>query len=48
MLNGKAIFYLNNKFIGKINDTQLAQYFFDIWLSPKTSDPKMRQALLGN
>jgi hypothetical protein len=48
MLNGKAIFYLNNKFIGKINDTQLAQYFFDIWLSPKTSEPKMRQTLLGN
>ena len=48
MVNGLAMFYLNNQFIGKIDDAPLSKAFFDIWLSPKTSDPDMRQALLGN
>lgn len=48
MINGYAEFYLNNHFIGKINDTVLSRRFFDIWLSEKTTDPQMRQELFGN
>lgn len=47
MSGGYAEFYHNNQFIGKINDKVLSVYFFDIWLSDKTSEPKMRQALLN-
>ena len=46
MINGYAEFYLNNKFIGKLDDTVLSRHFFDIWLSPKTSEPTMRKKLL--
>jgi hypothetical protein len=48
MVDGFGVFYLNNQFIGRIDDARLSQYFFDIWLSPKTSEPDMRDALLGN
>lgn len=47
MTDDFAEFYLNNKLIGKINDIILSRYFFDIWLSPKTTEPTMRQKLLG-
>ena len=41
-------FYLNRKKkIGEIRDLKFAKQFMDIWLSPKTSEKKMRSALLG-
>ena len=40
-------FLFNDKVIGSINDAELAQRFFAIWLSPKTSAPKLRRQLLG-
>jgi hypothetical protein len=46
MKNKKAYFYHNNKPIGHINNAELALDFFNIWLSDKTSEPKMRSALL--
>jgi hypothetical protein len=45
--NKGAAFYKNGKLIGEINDTEFAKRFFDIWLSPKTSEPKLRKQLLG-
>jgi hypothetical protein len=45
--NYGAVFYKNGKKIGEIKDTEFAKRFFDIWLSPKTSEPKLRKQLLG-
>ena len=46
-LPGKgAKFWHNGKLRGEINDTEFAKYFFGIWLSKQTSEPKMRLALL--
>ena len=39
--------YFNGKFAGAINDLVFAKRFFDIWLSDKSSYPKMTQAILG-
>ena len=39
--------YFNGKFVGTINDLVFAKRFFDIWLSDKSSYPKMTQAILG-
>ena len=44
---GSAQFYVNGKLSGEIKDAEFARLFFGIWLSPKTSEPKMRQALLA-
>ena len=33
--------------LGAIDDVELAGAFFGIWLSPSTSEPALRQALLG-
>ncbi len=45
--DGSAKFVLNGKPIGSIRNAQFTQLFFGIWLNPKTSEPKMRQALIG-
>ena len=42
-----ARFFLNSKAIGEVRDTEFARRFFGIWLAPKTSEPKLRLALLG-
>ena len=41
-----AVFFYNDGLTGQV-DERLAQAFFAIWLDPKTSQPKLRQALLG-
>lgn len=33
--------------LGFIEDAELARRFFGIWLSPRTSEPRLRKALLG-
>ncbi len=38
---------VNGKASGEIRDAEFARLFFGIWLSPKTSEPKMRAALLA-
>jgi putative methionine-R-sulfoxide reductase with GAF domain len=47
----KASFYIVQKGkpkpIGAVDDAEFAQAFFDIWLSAKTSEPKLRAALLN-
>lgn len=39
-------FYLNGVPLGQARDAEFAQAFFSIWLSPKTSAPDLRAALL--
>jgi hypothetical protein len=41
-----ALFYLNDRLLGEVADTQFSRLFFGIWLSPKTSQPAMRETLL--
>lgn len=42
-----AQFYANGKPTGEITDPEFASRFFGIWLSEKTSAPKLRLTLLG-
>ena len=44
---GVAQFLVNGKPSGEIRDAEFARLFFGIWLSPKTSEPKLRSALLA-
>ena len=41
-----ATFFHREKETGRIND-DLAKHFLGIWLDPRTSEPSLRQALLG-
>jgi hypothetical protein len=43
----QTIFYNGNKFIGSIRGDDFARLFFAIWLGERTSDQKLRRALLG-
>ena len=45
---GGAQFWINGRQSGEIRDAEFARLFFGIWLSPKTSEPKMRLALLAS
>ncbi len=42
-----AAFLTNGRLTGRIADPEFARLFFGIWLSPDTSEPALRQALLG-
>ncbi|NMM07870.1 MAG: hypothetical protein HHJ18_16835 [Polaromonas sp.] len=42
-----AAFWVNGKVTGEIRDAEFARLFFGIWLSPQTSEPKLRDALLA-
>lgn len=44
---GSAIFYYNDTFVAQIDDPEFSRAFFGIWLSNKTSEPKLRRKLLG-
>ncbi len=41
-----ARFVINGRPLGEIVDPEFARLFFGIWLSPQTSEPKLRLALL--
>jgi hypothetical protein len=41
-----AVFFLNDQRTGRLDDT-LAQAFFSIWFDPRTSEPELRTALIG-
>lgn len=41
-----AVFFYNDQLTGQI-DERLAKAFFAIWLDPRTTQPALRQALLG-
>jgi len=42
-----AAFWVNGRASGEISDATFARLFFGIWLSPDTSEPRMRDALLA-
>ena len=42
-----ARFYFNGKLRGEVREADFARRVFGIWLSPQTSEPKLRLALLG-
>ena len=42
-----AKFWRNGQLLGEIGDGQFAKLFFGIWLSPQTSEPALRRALLS-
>jgi Chalcone isomerase-like len=45
--NEGASFTVNGKALDDIRDPELARAFFSIWLSPRTTAPALRRALLG-
>ena len=45
--SGDLVFWLGSKKLGAIKDVALSEAFMGIWLSTKTSEPKMREKLLG-
>jgi hypothetical protein len=42
-----AAFFFNGRAVGEVREARFAQLFFGIWLSPRTSQPALRAALLG-
>ncbi len=40
-------FYKNDSFIGQMNNKQFCDAFFDIWFGEKTSQPGLRNKLIG-
>lgn len=42
-----AIFFVNGQARGEVRDAEFMRLFFGIWLSPRTSQPRLREALLG-
>lgn len=42
-----ATFLYNGRALGEIRDPAFAKAFFGIWLSPQTSEPRLRTALLA-
>ena len=48
LLPGKgARFFLNGSLLGEVAEPEFARLFFGIWLAPRSSEPAMRDALLG-
>lgn len=45
--DGGVRFLHNGRATAQIRDIDFARLFFGIWLSPRTSEPDLRQALLG-
>ena len=43
-----ARFFFNGQLKGEVRDPEFARWFFGIWLAPQTSEPAMRQQLLGS
>ena len=42
-----ARFYVDGRVAGEVDDPAFARRFFGIWLAPQTSEPGLRQSLLG-
>ncbi len=43
----ESIFFYNQNYLGTIDGNSFGETFTAIWLSPKTSQPKLRKKLLG-
>jgi Chalcone isomerase-like len=46
-VDGTSSFVMNGKPIGDVRDAEFNRLFFGIWLSSKSSEPKMRRELIG-
>lgn len=46
--DNRSLFYLNEKLLGDMDDPEFGEHFVAIWLSPDTSRPRVREALLGS
>jgi hypothetical protein len=44
---GRSVFYFNNQYQGVIDDPEFGEIFLAIWLSDRTSQPRLRNELLG-
>ncbi|MFK7859435.1 MAG: chalcone isomerase family protein [Granulosicoccus sp.] len=44
---GSTVFYFGNNEIGRVDDLEFTNAFFNIWLGSNTSDPTFRYKLLG-
>jgi hypothetical protein len=42
-----ARYFVNGKLTGEIRDAEFTRLFFGIWLSKRTSEPRLREALLA-
>ena len=42
-----ARYFVNGKLTGEIRDAEFTRLFFGIWLSARTSEPRLREALLA-
>lgn len=42
-----AVFRMGGQTVGEVKDPEFSRLFFGIWLSPQTSEPALRQALIG-
>ncbi|MDX2369097.1 MAG: chalcone isomerase family protein [Colwellia sp.] len=45
--NKQSVFFFNNVRVGHIEQKEFSKLFLDIWLSPNTSQTKLRKQLLG-
>ena len=45
--NSPTLFLRNGEVLGSIKDPEFGAWFFNIWLSPNTSQPTLRRKLLG-
>jgi hypothetical protein len=44
---GRSTFYFNNHYLGFIDEVEFGEIFLAIWLSENTSQPSLRNELLG-
>ena len=47
LATGEVQFFLNQKYLGSVNEVSFADEFLDIWLGSATSEPKLRKQLLS-
>jgi hypothetical protein len=46
-VDGSTRFYLDGELIGRVDDAAFTRAFFSIWLGEATSEPQLREQLLG-
>lgn len=44
---GASVFQVKGRTVGEVKDPAFGPLFFGIWLSPRTSEPRLREALLA-
>ena len=44
---GATLFQMKGQTVGEVKDPDFGPLFFGIWLSPRTSEPRLREALLA-